>query len=251
MRLEIAQFRHRDLSRRLARGLATTGGARAAPPAAPDYYAALGLRREASPDDVKAAFRELAKRHHPDALAGAGGAADLALFKLINEAYSVLGNAARRKEYDANTGVAGAAGASGLRASISLRARNEGLYGGVEVARPATPYAAGRGWQPGLRSSSAATAAPATPAADGEEAAFSAADNVEAFRASMARAAERQRDSSRYRASLSRLARTRVSVAEGGSGGLASLLGPSVGAASAASVIAAAFALYVFGAAAR
>jgi hypothetical protein len=238
------------LQRRLARGLATAGGARAAPPPAPDYYAALGLRRDASPDDVKAAFRELAKRHHPDALAGAGGAADLALFKLINEAYSVLGNAARRREYDANTGVAGAAGA-GARAPISLRARNEGLYGGVEVARPATPYAAGRGWQPGLRSSSAATAAPASPPVEGEEAAFSTADNVEAFRASMARAAERQRDSSRYRASLSRLARARVSVAERGGGGLASLIGPSVGLAAAATALAAAFALYVFGAVGR
>lgn len=60
-----------------------------------DYYKTLGLSRNASSDEVKRAFRELAHKHHPDK---AGGNAEK--FKELNEAYQVLGNPEKRKQYD-------------------------------------------------------------------------------------------------------------------------------------------------------
>ncbi|MBF8280274.1 MAG: Chaperone protein DnaJ [Candidatus Magasanikbacteria bacterium] len=62
---------------------------------AKDYYSTLGVRKEASPDEIKAAFRRLAHEHHPDKT---GGSAEK--FKEINEAYQVLGDAGKRKQYD-------------------------------------------------------------------------------------------------------------------------------------------------------
>ena len=59
-----------------------------------DYYKDLGVDKGASADEIKAAFRKKAHEHHPDK----GG--DEAKFKEINEAYQVLGNAEKRKQYD-------------------------------------------------------------------------------------------------------------------------------------------------------
>ena len=59
-----------------------------------DYYAILGVPKTASQDEIKKAFRKLAHEHHPDK----GG--DAAKFKEANEAYSVLGDQAKRKQYD-------------------------------------------------------------------------------------------------------------------------------------------------------
>ena len=63
-------------------------------PATPDYYKTLGVARDASADEIKKAFRKLARKHHPDA----GG--DEAKFKEINEAYEVLSDDKKRKLYD-------------------------------------------------------------------------------------------------------------------------------------------------------
>ncbi len=60
----------------------------------PDYYKTLGVSRDASTDEIKKAFRKLARTHHPDA----GG--DEAKFKEINEAYEVLSDEKKRKLYD-------------------------------------------------------------------------------------------------------------------------------------------------------
>ena len=62
--------------------------------ATPDYYKALGVPRTATADQIKKAFRKLARTHHPDA----GG--DEAKFKEINEAYEVLSDEKKRKLYD-------------------------------------------------------------------------------------------------------------------------------------------------------
>ena len=62
--------------------------------ATPDYYQILGVSRTASADEIKKAFRKLARTHHPDA----GG--DEAKFKEINEAYEVLGDEKKRELYD-------------------------------------------------------------------------------------------------------------------------------------------------------
>jgi DnaJ-class molecular chaperone len=60
----------------------------------PDYYAALGVARTATPDEIKRAFRRLASLHHPDK----GG--DTAKFQEIQAAYDTLGDAAKRQQYD-------------------------------------------------------------------------------------------------------------------------------------------------------
>lgn len=62
--------------------------------ATPDYYKTLGVSRTASADEIKKAFRKLARTHHPDA----GG--DEQRFKEINEAYEVLSDDKKRQLYD-------------------------------------------------------------------------------------------------------------------------------------------------------
>jgi DnaJ-class molecular chaperone len=63
-----------------------------------DYYATLGVPKTASAKDIKAAFRRLARKHHPDV--NPGDKAAETRFKEVNEAYEVLGDAEKRKKYD-------------------------------------------------------------------------------------------------------------------------------------------------------
>ena len=63
-----------------------------------DYYATLGVPRDASADDIKKAFRKLARKHHPDVAKDKKGAEEK--FKEINEANEVLGDPEKRKKYD-------------------------------------------------------------------------------------------------------------------------------------------------------
>lgn len=62
------------------------------------YYAILGVAPTAALDEIKAAFRTLARRYHPDVRPEDEGA--VAEFKRINEAYEVLSNPAKRRHYD-------------------------------------------------------------------------------------------------------------------------------------------------------
>lgn len=64
-----------------------------------DYYEVLGIGRNAQDADIKAAYRKLARQHHPDANQGDSGAEER--FKEINEAYSVLSDPEKRARYDA------------------------------------------------------------------------------------------------------------------------------------------------------
>ena len=63
-----------------------------------DYYTILGVPRSASPEQIKKAFRNLAMKYHPDR--NKGGKEAEAKFKGINEAYAVLSNPEKRKQYD-------------------------------------------------------------------------------------------------------------------------------------------------------
>ena len=64
-----------------------------------NYYQILGVSTEASPQDIKKAFRQLALRYHPDRNPGNTKEAE-GKFKEINEAYEVLGNEHKRRQYD-------------------------------------------------------------------------------------------------------------------------------------------------------
>jgi molecular chaperone DnaJ len=63
-----------------------------------DYYKVLGVSKEATSEEIKDAYRKLAKQYHPDKHAGKKEMADK--FKEIGEAYSVLGDPDKRKAYD-------------------------------------------------------------------------------------------------------------------------------------------------------
>jgi curved DNA-binding protein len=65
---------------------------------AEDYYKVLGVERGASAEAIKKAYRKLAMKYHPDK--HAGDAEMEGRFKKINEAYAVLGDAEKRKQYD-------------------------------------------------------------------------------------------------------------------------------------------------------
>ncbi len=63
-----------------------------------DYYATLGVPKDATADDIKKAYRKLAREHHPDRN-GANEAAETK-FKEVSEAYAVLSDDTKRKDYD-------------------------------------------------------------------------------------------------------------------------------------------------------
>lgn len=65
---------------------------------AEDYYKILGVDKKASQDDIKKAYRKLALKYHPDRNQGNKSAEEQ--FKKISEAYAVLGDAEKRKQYD-------------------------------------------------------------------------------------------------------------------------------------------------------
>lgn len=76
-----------------------------------DYYETLGVARNADQDDVKKAFRRLARKYHPDVNKDAGAEDS---FKEINRAYEVLSEPETRSRYD-QYGEAGLGGGGGYQ----------------------------------------------------------------------------------------------------------------------------------------
>ncbi|MBV8667143.1 MAG: DnaJ domain-containing protein [Burkholderiaceae bacterium] len=85
----------------------------------PDYYQILGVARGETPDNLKKAYRKLARRYHPDVSNESD--ADLRM-KEVNEAYAVLSDPDKRAEYDALRDAA----ARGFRRETSFHDENAG-----------------------------------------------------------------------------------------------------------------------------
>jgi molecular chaperone DnaJ len=77
----------------------------------PDYYKTLGVDKKATPEEIKKAYRKLARTYHPDRNPDDKQAEER--FKEISQAHDVLGDPDKRKQYDTGTGPFGAAGGAG------------------------------------------------------------------------------------------------------------------------------------------
>ena len=77
-------------------------------PAVKDPYKVLGVTKKASDDEIKKAYRKLARQYHPDKNQGDKQAEER--FKEIQEAYSILSDADKRRAYDSGGGIFGGAG---------------------------------------------------------------------------------------------------------------------------------------------
>src|SRR3954471_24492697 len=77
-----------------------------------DFYQVLGVAKDADQPSIKKAYRKLARENHPDSKPGDKAAEER--FKQVAEAYDVLGDTAKRKEYDDMRSMFSGAGAGGF-----------------------------------------------------------------------------------------------------------------------------------------
>jgi molecular chaperone DnaJ len=122
-------------------------------PARPDYYKTLGVAKNATQDEIKKAYRKLARQYHPDRNEGNKDAEER--FKAVQEAYDVVGDAEKRKQYDRGTGpfAAGGPGFGGFDPGSFAGGFGDilsNLFGGAPGGGTAGggPFT-GRGRQPG------------------------------------------------------------------------------------------------------
>ena len=93
-----------------------------------DHYKVLEVARDASTEDIQHAYRTLAMRYHPDRNASPEAASKMTA---INEAWEVLGDPHRRRDYDAET--SRPAANADISSAILLAAREQVLRGGWRV----------------------------------------------------------------------------------------------------------------------
>jgi molecular chaperone DnaJ len=116
------------------------------PPAKPDYYKALGVGKNASDDEIKKAYRKLARKYHPDRNPGDKQAEER--FKEISQAHDVLSDPDKRKQYDRGTGPFSFATPGGgfdpgaFGGSVTDILSN--LFGGGQAGAPGAAGAGGR-----------------------------------------------------------------------------------------------------------
>jgi molecular chaperone DnaJ len=99
-------------------------------PQTKDFYAVLGVASGATQDEIKKAYRKLAKKYHPDANANDPKAAER--FKEISEANNVLSDPEKRKQYDEmrRLGAFDGGGFGGFGGGFGSRARGAGARSG-------------------------------------------------------------------------------------------------------------------------
>jgi molecular chaperone DnaJ len=98
-----------------------------------DYYEQLGVGRDANDDQLKKAYRKLAKQYHPDA--NPGDKAAEAKFKEISEAYGVLSDAGKRKTYDqfGHQAFEGGGGGAGGFGGMDMGDIFGSFFGGMDI----------------------------------------------------------------------------------------------------------------------
>ena len=112
-------------------------------PQTKDFYSVLGVSSTATQDEIKKAYRKLARKYHPDANASDPKAAER--FKDISEAHNVLGNAEKRKQYDEMRRLGAFEGFPGAHAGGGGGFSGFGARGGA--GRPGGPGASGAGFE--------------------------------------------------------------------------------------------------------
>lgn len=112
-----------------------------------DYYEVLGVKKDATADEIKKAYRKITKENHPDLHPGDKACEER--FKEANEAYEVLSDEEKRKKYDQyghaafdpNAGFSGG-GFSGFGDFGGFGGFGDifsDIFGGFGAGRPATP----------------------------------------------------------------------------------------------------------------
>ena len=108
-----------------------------------NHYKTLGVDKDASQADIKRAYRSLSMEHHPDHNQNDKDSEDK--FKEVNEAYSILSNEEKRREYDNPNPFAGLFGSGGFSPFGNMRQKpckpdftspKEGSFLGIEVVIP-------------------------------------------------------------------------------------------------------------------
>src|SRR4051812_49550972 len=115
-------------------------------PAVRDPYKTLGVDRKASDEEIKKAYRKLAREYHPDRNPDDSSAEER--FKEVQEAYSILSDAEKRKRYDSGGGIFGGFDPSAFRRGGGAGgAGGRGLSGGFGE-NPSDPFSRGA-WRRG------------------------------------------------------------------------------------------------------